>query len=366
VIAAPVLPLLVPIFDTTLVTALRLLSKRSPSQGGRDHSSHRLVAVGLSEPRAVATLWALAAAGGLISVLLQRPNGGWGSIAAATFLLAMIIFGVYLARVRVYHDADLALLKGDTLTPVVANFMYKRRVAEVLLDLCLIPLAYYSAYRLRFEGSQFADNYPLFIQSLPILISAQLMALFVVGGYRGTWRYFGMMDAVVFGKGVVLGTIAAQLAILELYRFENYSRSVFVIDGVVLFLLLAGSRASFRLVGEFVLRRNAVGQRVVIYGTGGASLATIREAFGAEVPLKIVGYVDDDPVHRHVRVGGYSVVGGLEELLSMIERSEVDCVVVNTHLIDAERLQALEAQCRGSEVELLRLHLNLKRLSAAS
>jgi UDP-GlcNAc:undecaprenyl-phosphate GlcNAc-1-phosphate transferase len=365
VIAAPVLPLLVPIFDTTLVTALRLLSGRSPSQGGRDHSSHRLVAVGLSEPRAVATLWALAAAGGLISVLLQQPGGGWGSLAAI-FLLAMIIFGVYLARVRVYHDADLAVLKGGTLTPVVANFMYKRRVAEVLLDLCLIPLAYYSAYRLRFEGSLFGSNYPLFIQSLPILISCQLMALFVVGGYRGTWRYFGMMDAVVFGKGVVLGTIAAQVVILYLYRFESYSRSVFVIDGVVLFLLLAGSRASFRLVGEFVLRRRAAGQRVVVYGTGGASLATIREAFGADAPLKIVGYVDDDPAHRHVRVGGYSVIGGLEELLMMIERGDVDCVVVNTHLIDAERLQGLEARCRGSEVELLRLHLHLKRLSAVS
>jgi UDP-GlcNAc:undecaprenyl-phosphate GlcNAc-1-phosphate transferase len=366
VIAVPVLPLLVPIFDTTLVTALRLLSKRSPSQGGRDHSSHRLVAVGLSEPRAVATLWVLAAAGGLISVLLQSPSGGWGSIATATFLLAMIIFGVYLARVRVYHDADLALLKSGTLTPVVANFMYKRRVAEVLLDLCLIPLAYYSAYRLRFEGSLFADNYPLFIRSLPILIAAQLTALFVVGGYRGTWRYFGMMDAVVFGKGVVVGTIAAQLIILELFRFESYSRSVFAIDGVVLFLLLAGSRASFRLVGEFVLRRRAGGQRLFIYGTGGASLATIREAFGGDVPLKIVGYVDDNPAHRHGRVGGYPVLGGLDDLLAILERDEADCVVINTHLIDAERLRALEAQCRRSEVELLRLHLQLQRHSAVS
>jgi UDP-GlcNAc:undecaprenyl-phosphate GlcNAc-1-phosphate transferase len=201
---------------------------------------------------------------------------------------------------------------------------------------------------------------------LPILIAAQLMALFVVGGYRGTWRYFGMMDAVVFGKGVALGTVAAQVVILYLYRFESYSRSVFVIDGVVLFLLLAGSRASFRLVGEFVLRRSASGPRVVIYGTGGASLATIREAFGADVPLKIVGYVEDDPTHLNVRVGGYSVIGGLAELLTLIQSGEVDCVLINTHLIDAERLQTVEAHCRGSEVEVLRLHLHLKRLSAAS
>src|SRR6185436_16849285 len=81
VVAGPVLPLLIPIFDTTFVTALRLLSSRKPSQGGRDHMSHRLVAVGLSERRAVATLWALAVAGGVISMLIHQRQGGWGIIA---------------------------------------------------------------------------------------------------------------------------------------------------------------------------------------------------------------------------------------------------------------------------------------------
>ena len=39
------------------------------------------------------------------------------------------------------------------------------------------------------------------------------IALFVVGGYRRDWRHFGMMDAVVLAKGVVLGTVASQLAL---------------------------------------------------------------------------------------------------------------------------------------------------------
>ena len=366
VVVAPVLPLLVPIFDTTLVTALRVLSGRSPSQGGRDHSSHRLVAVGLSEPRAVATLWMLAAAGGMISLVFRRTGGGWGSIAAGAFLLAMIIFGVYLARVRVYDDADLARLKGDTLTPVIANFMYKRRVAEVLLDLCLIPLAYYTAYRLRFEGQLFGANYPQFLQSLPVVLAAQLIALFIVGGYRGTWRYFGMMDAVVFGKGVLAGTVAAELVVLYLYRFENYSRSVFVIDAIVLLLLLSATRASFRLVGEFVLRRTNAGRRVLIYGTTGASQATIREAFGSDVMLKIVGYIDDDPLKKGIRVGGYAVVGNSNDLLEILRRREVDCVVINTSLVDASLLQSVERICRDHDIELLRLQIHLRRLSAVS
>jgi len=366
VVVAPILPLLIPILDTTFVTSLRILSGRRPSQGGRDHMSHRLVAVGLSEPRAVATLWVLAAAGGVISVLLHRREPGWGVITVVIFLIALIIFAVYLARIRVYDEGDLARLKNGSFTPLVANFLYKRRVAEVMLDLCLIPLAYYMAYRLRFEGELLPANYPFFIASLPIVIAAQLLALFIVGGYRGTWRYFGMMDAVVFAKSVLVGTIASQLAILYIYRYENYSRAVFVIYAALLMLLLSGTRASFRLVGEFILRRRAIGQRCVIYGTGGASLGTIRDAFGADVSLKVLGFIDDEPLHRSMRVSGYSVIGDHAKLLDMIAGDEIDCVVLNTTLVDVERLQALERACDQHDVELLRLQVGLKRLSAAS
>ena len=54
--------LAVPILDTTLVTIVRLLEGRPIYQGGRDHSSHRLVRFGLSEKHAVALL-ALVATG---------------------------------------------------------------------------------------------------------------------------------------------------------------------------------------------------------------------------------------------------------------------------------------------------------------
>jgi UDP-GlcNAc:undecaprenyl-phosphate/decaprenyl-phosphate GlcNAc-1-phosphate transferase len=367
VVTAPVLLLLIPIFDTTFVTAMRLLSGRLPSQGGRDHSSHRLVAIGLSEPRAVATLWFLAATGGMISLLLQSREPSGAVIVALGFFLAMIIFGVYLAHIRIYDADEAAVLKGEAITPILVNFVYTRRVAQILLDLCLIPLAYYTAYRLRFDGSDLTSNYPFFLRSLPVVIVTQLLSLYLAGGYHGTWRYFGLMDAVVFAKGVLVGTVTAQMVILYAYRFVEYSRAVFVIDAALLMLLLSGTRASFRLVGEFVLRRRVGGRRCVIYGYGsGANLAIIREAFGTHVPLRILGFVDDDPMHHRTRVEGYSVLGNYGSLLAMIERNEVDCVVLNSHLVDVERLQQLEVVCRDHEVDLLRIQIHLNRLSPAS
>jgi UDP-GlcNAc:undecaprenyl-phosphate GlcNAc-1-phosphate transferase len=165
---------------------------------------------------------------------------------------------------------------------------------------------------------------------------------------------------------VAAGTIAAELLILYLYRFQSYSRTVFIIYAAVMFLFLAGTRGSFRLVGEYVLRSRRMDRRCVIYGTGSASLGTVREAFGADVPMKVLGYIDNDSTHRGMRVEGYTVLGNHTDLLTMILRGEVDGVVLNTHLLDAKHLKELEGACRDREVELLHLHVHLKRRRAAS
>ncbi len=359
VIAGPVLLLLVPIFDTTFVTVMRLLAGRRPSQGGRDHSSHRLVAIGLPESTAVAVLWSLALFSGGLALSLQSESMDWTRILALTFFLAMVIFAVYLARIRVYEQADLAAVAPAAVTPLLGNFMYKRRVAEILLDVCLISIAYYAAYHLRFgDPNTLIVNYQMFLRSLPIVLACQVVALYIVGGYRGTWHSFGMMDAVVFAKGVALGTVSAMMVLLFVYHFDDYSRSVFVIYFALLLLLLAGSRASFRLVGEFAERRQSAGRRCVIYGTGGAGVATIREAFDRN-PLKIIGYIDDDPRQHNDRVHGYEVLGDSRLLCAMIPRGEVECVVVNTLVADAAPLEEVERLCRAHGVTLVRIQVSL-------
>ncbi len=101
VLFTPLLILTIPILDTCLVTVTRKLSGRPVSHGGRDHTSHRLVALGASERRAVAILYALATVSGLCALVVRWLEAGavlavFGGVAAF-----MALFGLYLARVRV-------------------------------------------------------------------------------------------------------------------------------------------------------------------------------------------------------------------------------------------------------------------------
>ena len=367
IVLAPVLVLLIPILDTTLVTVSRLRSGRSASQGGLDHSSHRLVAIGFSERSAVAILWALAVLAGLTGIAVRRVSLEWSGLLVAPFVLAMVIFAVYLAHVRVYEDADAPQLRQRNITPLAIAFMYKRRVAEVLLDVCLVSFCYYSAYRLRFSDAALNVFFPGFLESLPIVLGLQMVAMFIAGVYRGTWRLFSLMDGVVMAKAVLGGTVATMMTILYLTRFERYSRGVFVIYSALLMLMMIASRASFRLISEFARRRRKDGPRLVIYGAGEGGLLAVRELLNDRAEnYRLVGFVDDDPGTHQSRLHGYVVLGGYEGLVNLIRRGEVDAIVISARLMNVARLRQLEELCTERNVRLARLHVGLTPLVAVS
>ena len=358
VIAAPVFVLLIPIFDTTLVTLSRIFWGRKPSTGGRDHSSHRLVAIGLSERRAVIVLWSLAAASGGIGVLLHRVGEDWSALVGSLFLLGMVIFAVYLAHVRVYEDVDPMLLRSGRVTLMFADFMHKRRAAEVLLDLCLVSIAYYSAYRLRFEGEDWRDIFPTFTGSFPIVFAGQMLSFFAVGVYRGVWRYFTLYDAVVFAKGVIGGTVAIIAIGLLGPLAGRVSIEVFVIYAALLLLLVTGSRASFRIISEFVERRRASGERVVIYGTGSGGSIVVRELHSSPDSYRILGFVDDDKQSHRTTLHGYPVLGGVDRLEALVIGGGIDTVVIGMRVVDVAKLVMLQQLCASRGVKLLRLHVD--------
>ncbi len=93
-----VLLLLVPIYDTAYVMIRRSLEGRSFWTGGRDHTSHGLVALGCSERRAVLTLYGLCALGSADAVLLAAGHRAAGLLLMIPIAVVLVWFTLRLAR----------------------------------------------------------------------------------------------------------------------------------------------------------------------------------------------------------------------------------------------------------------------------
>ena len=153
VLAVPILVLFIPIFDTTFVTILRKLSGRAASQGGRDHTSHRLVALGMSEKRAVCMLYGLAAVSGLLAIMVRQLKPDVSLALLRSIYDWFDAAGCIIWRGRKGYDEEDRSWRAreNPLFAFLVDFSYKRRIFEVLLDVVLIVLAYWSAYAIKFE-----------------------------------------------------------------------------------------------------------------------------------------------------------------------------------------------------------------------
>jgi UDP-GlcNAc:undecaprenyl-phosphate GlcNAc-1-phosphate transferase len=138
---------------------------------------------------------------------------------------------------------------------------------------------------------------------------------------------------------------------------------VFVIYAVLLLIAMMLTRASFRLVGEFVQRQRQSGRRVAIYGAGDAGGLVVRELLNQDGDeVRIVGFVDDDPRKAGIRVMGYAVLGGYSALTVLIKAASIDEVVVSARTMPPERLNNLQVLCAESRIRLARLHVGLEAL----
>lgn len=87
----PVLILIVPVFDTTLVTVSRLRRGLLPfATPGKDHAAHRLTNLGLGQRGAVLTLYLLGAAGGGAALLLSHATTAVAGYVAAAGAVGML------------------------------------------------------------------------------------------------------------------------------------------------------------------------------------------------------------------------------------------------------------------------------------
>ncbi|HJX93005.1 MAG TPA: hypothetical protein VJ372_21095 [Pyrinomonadaceae bacterium] len=365
VLAVPILVLFIPIFDTTFVTVLRKLSGRAASQGGRDHTSHRLVALGMSERRAVMMLYGFAGLSGLLALLVQRARLDVSLAAIAGFTIVLTLIGVYLAGVKVYDKTDEAI-KDKPLYVFLVDLSYKRRIFEVLLDVVLVILSYWCAYAIKFGPFSNSSAWQLFLRTLPVLVFVKMSVFLVMGVYRGLWRYTSVGDLIVFLKAVVLSSVGSLMVVLFAFRFEGFSRTAFVIDGVLMFMFLAGSRLAFRMFRQ-MLPVNGVndGRRVLIYGAGDGGELLLRELRNnSEHHLSPVGFLDDDPSKSGKVIHGLRVFGGNGDLSQVCLQQHVDEVVISSLKMTDERIEEVIRCCSEQQITVRRMRITIEELNS--
>ncbi|AOY60666.1 MULTISPECIES: glycosyl transferase [Desulfococcus] len=361
----PVMVLMVSILDTILVTSIRLLSGRKASTGGRDHTSHRLVLMGFSQRQAVLFLYGVGIISGIAAMVVNNIDTLSSPAVIIPLGLSLSLMAIYIAQLRVYEEKEFSVFRNHGYTPILMELTYKRQIVLVFLDFGLIAFSYYLSYRLRFSDAEFAFYFKLFLSSLPAVIACKFIAFFIVGVYRGFWRFMSADDVFTFIKASTLATLFTVAAITFLYRFRDFSKGLFVIDWLLTTGLLLGTRGSFRISMDFMSRKTLGGEKAVIYGAGRGGEILLREIVNNKSHgINPVGFIDDDPVKTGKRLQGYPILGTFEDIERLFTQYGFGSVFIS-FMSSAENdaaISAAKAFCKHHGLSLRRFSICLEEI----
>ena len=350
VLIVPVLVLAVPIFDMCFVTIQRLAHRLHPFIGGRDHVSHRLAILGLSTRQTVLVLYGISIGLGFLSVVSRTLKPAPAAIIWLTACVGLVLFGRYLAQVNVYRlepsgTGDRSLLPAPSTTRIETMLLYKRRLLEILVDFALLSSAYVVAHLLRFEGTLPGEYEARILQSLPVLLAVKVSCFAGFGLYRGVWRYLGLEDLIAVVKAVTWGSILSSLALLYVWRFEGYSRAVFIIDWMLTLLAVSGARMAERLLDAWIARAAAQGTPVLLVGAGDTGERVLRSLRYDARQRRPVAFLDDDLGKQGTRIHGVEVLGGRRRLPELLARERISEVLIAISDPPGELLEYIRSCC---------------------
>ena len=349
-VATLVLPLLVlaiPILDTGLVAVTRIVEGRPIHQGGKDHSSHRLVRGGLTEHSAVVLLATIAAALGATSLAYSVLGAYWLTLVGVlvTFVLLVQFAGFLVDLER--EDEEEVVRGGWMLRTIV---LHRRRLLEVLVDFALISVSFGVSYLLLVDGTGTPYERHVFGVALPLILIARYLAFIVLGLYQGIWRYAGSREAASIVVGVAVSEAVAFGLVSVAVHLGDFPATVFLLDALLCMVLIGASRFAERAIFRArTTLADRAGRRTLIVGAGRSGRSLVREL--RETPgEKVVGFVDDDPRLHRRRLLGVSVYGGTRDLERAIAAAQPDTVLVTIPNAPADRLDAIVRACEAADV----------------
>lgn len=236
--------------------------------------------------------------------------------------------------------------------------VYRNRVLQVVADALLVALALYLAFQLRFldDAGGLPHRYEvLFAQAVGFVVVGKVVVFAALGLYQKWWRYVSGRDFTLIVRAVAAASAILVVLFTVLKPFANdLPRSVAVMDFVLTLLLIAGARLAVRLIIERPSRSERLPRHeVLVVGAGSGGQMVVRELQrNPKLGATAIGFVDDDPRKRGMRMLGLKVLGSTERIAEILDETEPDEVVIAIPSAPGTLRAKVVAACREREIRV--------------
>jgi FlaA1/EpsC-like NDP-sugar epimerase len=263
-------------------------------------------------------------------------------------------------------------------SPALSLNRHWHSLARLAVDGALVALAYYLAFELRFDNGPTGRYAILRERTIWWVLGGGVVVLLLSRVYQRRWRYSGQRDYEAVARAVVAIVLLTVVTIEVLRPVQiphqvlhrgrvvvepNGTTAVGLPNGVVALyfllslLLLVGARVVARSLHERRpfggFRPGGRGERsVLIVGAGDGGRLVLREILrNRGLGLQPVGFVDDDPRKRGLRIDGVKVRGDSEgDLPRILDETEPDEVIIAIPSAPGSTRARVVRECRKRSI----------------
>ena len=234
----------------------------------------------------------------------------------------------------------------------VKSSVLARRLFQAVADACLVALAYWLAFVLRFDPEIPQRYQDLLADSIVFVVAGKLLILWANGLYHKLWRFVDAKDFEAIVRAVVMASFALVGAfyLVPASLTVDPPRGVIALDFLLTLLLVGGVRFVVRSLFERPFRAgfSRKGAReVLIVGAGnGGQLVAAELRRNPELGGVPIGFVDDDPRKHGMRIGGVKVEGSTDALAGILDGAEPDEVIIAIPSAPGVLRQKVVTACR--------------------
>lgn len=225
----------------------------------------------------------------------------------------------------------------------------------ILMDICIFITALFIAYLIRFEFSFTNINIGRIFYLLTWILPLKLAIFFLFGLYKGMWRYTSISDSWLLFRASFLSMLIIMAIILTVTGFEGYSRSVFVIDGIMTFILAGGERMVIRTFYALHTNSmkvpqsvsNAQSTKILIIGAGDAGEKILREITdNRKLHYEVIGFIDDDRRKQGLTIHGVPVLGKVKQLPGILKTKNIQQILIAVPSAKGDQIRRIVDACR--------------------
>ena len=253
-------------------------------------------------------------------------------------------------------------ISDQTINPTrLKAFTPPLKMVQAILDLAILCSAFTVAYFLRFDfAPQPVELKKMTIQLL-FIVPLQMIVLHFCGINKFIWRYTSLRET----RQILAAFAVAALPVLILRLFLHsilpiaaVPVSIVILDFCLAAMGILGIRFLRREIYEYSGRRKTVSRSmrkkpVLLVGAGQAGVLTLAEIKRrGDIDLEVRGFIDDDPVKRGASINGVKVLGGADQLPELVEKHNIDHVIISITQASREEIQRILQICRTAGVRV--------------